>query len=378
MSFIFIEKAGLMWARVTAGLKNTEWSKEKTPEEMSGFLPNFCKGDMIINIIVIAELLALAVTLVTPRITQNIFWDLLLVSIFIQWIALTSAVALCAARDRLNQMPKPYALAVTFMMLLVITFLISEASVWLLYTTGQSPTPRPDWYGYFHVKNLSISLVVNALTLRYLLGIHELQQRTVSEERARMQALKSRIRPHFVFNSLNIIASLTRSSPSKAERAIEDMADLFRIMLSESENLVPVHKEVETAQKYIALEQLRLDSRLNVNWDSGKFPRKAIMPVLTLQPLLENAIYFGIETSPEGGVIDVRLWEEDEKIHITVSNSLPKKRKPLRGDKPKGQALDDMRRRLQTHYGDSAVLTRQENNEKFVVTVILPIRGGTP
>lgn len=378
MSFIIIEKAGLIWARVTAGLKNTEWSKEKTPEEMSGFLPNFCKGDMIINIIVIAELLALAVTLVTPRITQNIFWDLLLVSIFIQWIALSSAVALCAARDRLNQMPRPYALAVTFMMLLAITFLISEASVWLLYTTGQSPTPRPDWYGYFHVKNLSVSLVVNALTLRYLLGIHELQQRTVSEERARMQALKSRIRPHFVFNSLNIIASLTRSSPAKAEHAIEDMADLFRIMLSETENLVPVHKEVETAQKYIALEQLRLDSRLNVNWDSGKFPRKAIMPVLTLQPLLENAIYFGIETSPEGGVIDVRLWEEDEKIHITVSNSLPKKRKPLRGDKPKGQALDDMRRRLQTHYGDSAVLTRQENNEKFVVTVILPIRGGTP
>lgn len=378
MSFIIIEKAGLIWARVTAGLKNTEWSKEKTPEEMSGFLPNFCKGDMIINIIVIAELLALAVTLVTPRITHNIFWDLLLVSIFIQWIALTSAVALCAARDRLNQMPRPYALAVTFMMLLAITFLISEASVWLLYTTGQSPTPRPDWYGYFHVKNLSVSLVVNALTLRYLLGIHELQQRTVSEERARMQALKSRIRPHFVFNSLNIIASLTRSSPAKAEHAIEDMADLFRIMLSETENLVPVHKEVETAQKYIALEQLRLDSRLNVNWDSGKFPRKAIMPVLTLQPLLENAIYFGIETSPEGGVIDVRLWEEDEKIHITVSNSLPKKRKPLRGDKPKGQALDDMRRRLQTHYGDSAVLTRQESNEKFVVTVILPIRGGTP
>lgn len=378
MSFIIIEKAGLIWARVTAGLKNTEWSKEKTPEEMSGFLPNFCKGDMIINIIVIAELLALAVTLVTPRITQNIFWDLLLVSIFIQWIALSSAVALCAARDRLNQMPRPYALAVTFMMLLAITFLISEASVWLLYTTGQSPTPRPDWYGYFHVKNLSVSLVVNALTLRYLLGIHELQQRTVSEERARMQALKSRIRPHFVFNSLNIIASLTRSSPAKAEHAIEDMADLFRIMLSETENLVPVHKEVETAQKYIALEQLRLESRLNVNWDSGKFPRKAIMPVLTLQPLLENAIYFGIETSPEGGVIDVRLWEEDEKIHITVSNSLPKKRKPLRGDKPKGQALDDMRRRLQTHYGDSAVLTRQENNEKFVVTVILPIRGGTP
>lgn len=373
-----IEKASMIWARVTAGLKNPEWSKEKTPEEMTGFLPNFCKGEMLISIIVIAELLALVVTLVTRRFTLNIFWDLLLISIFVQWIALTSAMSLCAVRDRLNQMPKRYALGATFFMLLTITFLISEASVWLLYAVGQLPTPRPEWYGYFHIQNLSVSLVVNVLTLRYLLGVHELQQRTISEERTRMQALKSRIRPHFVFNSLNIIASLTRSSPIKAEHAIEDMADLFRMMLSESENLVPVHKEVEIAQKYISLEELRLDNRLTVNWDSGKFPRKAIMPVLTLQPLLENAIHFGIETVPEGGVIDVRLWEENEKIHITVTNTLPKKRKPLRGESPIGQALEDIRRRLETHYGDAATLTKLDDNEKFVVTVILPIRGGKP
>lgn len=373
-----VEKAGLVWARVTAGLKKPEWTKEKTPEEMAGFLPNFCKGDMLISIVVIAELLALVVTLVTPRITLNIFWDLLLITIFIQWIALTSAATLCAVRNRLNKMPKHYALGAAFLLLLSITFVISEASVWLLYTVGQLPSPRPEWHGNFLIQNLSISLVVNALALRYLLGMHELQQRTVSEERARMQTLKSRIRPHFVFNSLNIIASLIRSSPSRAEHAIEDMADLFRMMLSENENLVPVHKEVEIAQKYIALEQLRLDNRLTVNWDSGKFPRKAIMPVLTLQPLLENAIRYGIEPAPEGGIIDVHLWEENEAIHITVSNPLPKKRKSHRHDEPEGQALDDIRRRLKTHYGDSTSLTRQDDNEKFIVTVILPIRGGTP
>ena len=193
---------------------------------------------MLISIIVIAELLALVVTLVTRRFTLNIFWDLLLISIFIQWIALTSAGTLCAVRNRLNQMPRRYALGITYLMLLTITFVISEASVWLLYAVGQLPSPRPEWYGYFHVQNLSVSLVVNALALRYLLGIHELQQRTVSEERTRMQALKSRIRPHFVFNSLNIIASLTRSAPSRAEHAIEDMADLFRMMLSENENQI--------------------------------------------------------------------------------------------------------------------------------------------
>lgn len=373
-----VEKAGLMWARFTAGLSNPEWSKEKTPEETAGFLPNFCKGDMLVSIIIIAELLALVVTLVTRRFTLNIFWDLLLISIFIQWIALTSAGTLCALRDRLNRMPRYQALGATYLMLLTITFAVSEASVWLLYATDQMSSPRPEWYGYFHIQNLSVSLVVNALALRYLLGIHELQQRTVSEERARMQALKSRIRPHFVFNSLNIIASLTRSSPAKAEHAIEDMADLFRMMLSESENLVPVHKEIEIAQKYVALEQLRLDNRLSINWDSGKFPRKAIVPVLTLQPLLENAIRYGIEPSAEGGIINVRLWEQGEEIHITVTNPLPKKRKLRQDEELDGQALNDIRRRLQTHYGDSATLTKRENDGIFVVEVVLPIRGGTP
>jgi len=275
-------------------------------------------------------------------------------------------------------MPSHYALAAAFLLLLSITFIVSEASVWLLYAANQLPSPRPEWYGYFLIQNLSVSLVVNALALRYLLGVHELQQRTVSEERTRMQALKSRIRPHFVFNSLNIIASLTRSSPAKAEHAIEDMADLFRMMLSESENLVPIHKEVELAQKYIALEQLRLDNRLTVNWDSGKFPRKAITPVLTLQPLLENAIRYGIEPAAEGGVINVRLWEESEAIHIEVSNPLPKKRNLRHNEEPEGQALNDIRRRLETHYGDSAKLTKMDDDGKFVVEVTLPIRGGTP
>jgi len=373
-----VEKIGLIWSRVTASPRKSGWAKERTPEETAGFLPNFCKGDMLTSIIIIAELLALVITLVTRRFTLNIFWDLLLISIFVQWIALTSAGTLCALRHRLNQMPRYYALGATYLMLLAITFAISEASVWLLYAANQLESPRPEWYGYFHVQNLSVSLVVNALALRYLLGIHELQQRTVSEERARMQALKSRIRPHFVFNSLNIIASLTRSSPAKAEHAIEDMADLFRMMLSESENLVPVHKEIEIAQKYIALEKLRLDNRLDVNWDSGKFPRKAIVPVLTLQPLLENAIRYGIEPSAEGGVINVQLWEEGEKIHITVTNPLPKKRKQHLDEGLDGQALNDIRRRLQTHYGDSTTLTNRENDGIFVVEVVLPIRGGTP
>lgn len=351
--------------------------RDDAGEEAAGFLPNFCQPRIVVNVMVIAEMLALVITLVTRRLSLYLFLDLLVISLFVQWIALTSLATLCALHTRLNRLPKFSALAATYLILLLITAVVTEASIWLLWSVDQIPSRRPEWYGYLFVQNLSISIVVNALALRYLLGIHELQQRTASEERARLQVMRSRIRPHFVFNSLNIIASLTRSAPAKAEQAIEDMAHLFRMMLSDNENLVPVKNEVDVAQKYIALEQLRLDNRLNVNWDIGKFPRKAIMPILTLQPLLENAIRHGIEQIPEGGTVDVRLWEEQENIHIRITNPIPAKR-PRPDATPEGQALADIRRRLETHYGNGAILEKREQDGRFEVTVVLPLRGETP
>ncbi|MCR4300867.1 MAG: histidine kinase, partial [Sulfuricaulis sp.] len=222
--------------------------------------------------------------------------------------------------------------------------------------------------------NLTISAIINGLLLRLFLAKHELQSRTESESRAKLQALQSRIRPHFVFNSMNIIASLTRSAPEKAEAAIEDMADLFRMMLSQDEMLVPVKNEIDVAKKYLALEGLRLDNRLTVNWDTGTFPRKAVMPVLTLQPLLENAIRHGIEELPGGGAIDARLWEENDRIHIQITNPLPKTRSKQTKTNP-GQSLDNIRQRFQSHYGAQASLSSSEENGLFTVTVVLPIRG---
>ncbi len=362
---------------MTVGLRQAIYPAQTPEREAAGFLPNFCSGPMLINVVVIAQMMALVITLVARRISVNIFQDLLIISLFVQWIALSEATTLCGLRSWINRLPRTTAIAVTYGVLLLVSVIVTELAVWVLYGIGRLPTPRPEWYAYFHVQNLSISVVVNALALRYLLGVHELQQRTASEERARMQALKSRIRPHFVFNSLNIIASLTRSSPAKAEHAIEDMADLFRMMLSETENLVPVLNEVNIAHKYIDLEQLRLDARLNVEWDIGKFPRKANIPVLTLQPLLENAIRHGIEPIPEGGTIRVRLWEENDSIYIKVTNPKPE-RKPRSGATTEGQDLSELRSRLQTHYGDAAKLTRANHDGMFEVEVILPVRGGNP
>jgi two-component system sensor histidine kinase AlgZ len=349
---------------------------EAPPEQKAEFLPNFCTGEVVFNVVVVAEMLAIVINLVIPRnfLAPAAWQDLLLISVFIQWVALTGTAVLCYTRKYLNRLSNLRALGAAYLLLLLTTFVVGECVVWLLWGLGRLSSARPVWYADFHILNLTISAIINGLLLRLFLAKHELQSRTLSEARARLQALQSRIRPHFVFNSMNIIASLTRSAPEKAEAAIEDMADLFRMMLSQDEMLVPVKNEIDVAKKYLALEALRLDNRLAVNWDIGKFPRKAVMPVLTLQPLLENAIRHGIEELPAGGIIDVRLWEESDRIYIRVANPLPKTR-PKQAKSTPGQSLDNIRQRFQSHYGEQAALTSTEENGLFTVTVVLPIRG---
>lgn len=352
---------------------------QSPPGEKTEFLPNFCAGEVVFNVIVVAEMLAIVINLIIPRnfLSPTVLQDLLLISLFIQWIALAGTAVLCYTRKYLNRLPNLRALGMAYLLLLLTTFVVSECAILLLWAIGRINTPHPAWYVDFHILTLTISAMINGLLLRLFLAKHELTQRTLSEARAKLQALQSRIRPHFVFNSMNIIASLTRSEPEKAEAAIVDMADLFRMMLFQDENLVPVKNEVDVAKKYLALEALRLDNRLTVNWDIGKFPRKAIMPVLTLQPILENAIRHGIEEMAIGGVVDVRLWEENDQIHIRVTNPIPKVRARQAKSTP-GQSLDNIRQRFQSHYSGQASLISVEEDGRFTVTVVLPTRGGNP
>ncbi|MDH5633439.1 MAG: histidine kinase [Gammaproteobacteria bacterium] len=349
---------------------------QKLLDSDSHFLPNFCESRMVINVVVVAEMLALVISLVMP--VPSIFFDnyfeaLLQISLFIQWIALACTGGLCAARRYLVRLPDRFALVTAYLLLLLITVIVNELTVWILYGAGKISTPRPEWYAHMHFQNLSVSAIINLLMLGYLLTKQELLKRTASEAAARIEALQSRIRPHFVFNAMNIIASLIRSDAEKAEHAVEDMSELFRMMLNNEESMVPVRREVEVAEKYLALEKLRLDNRLDVIWDIGKFPRKAIMPILTLQPLLENAITHGIERLPSGGTVSVTLWEEDDTIRIRIANPLPKARKKST-DGNMDETLDNIRQRFESHYGDQARLKTEQSEGRYIVSVVLPVR----
>ena len=326
------------------------------------------------NIVILAEFLAIIFAILTPPLTLNIFQDLFLISLFVQWIALMSVCALCLARPYLNHLPENRALLFTYAMLLCITWLVGELSLWLLATFGYLFTARPEWHLQFHAQNLIVSAIINAMVLRYFVARDQLRRTTLATERARVQILRHRMRPHFLFNSMNIIASLTQHAPAKAEAAIEDMADLFRLMLDDNKDLMPVQSEVKIARKYLKLEKLRLEQRLSTNWTVRGVTRQAKMPVLMLQLLLENAIRHGIELMSDGGEIEIGITVENENLLVSVCNPVPQTQWG-EGD-GRDEALDNIRLRLKDLYGDSAHMDIQQDSRKYLVEIRHPAFGG--
>ena len=145
---------------------------------------------------------------------------------------------------------------------------------------------------------------------------------------ARLQALQARIRPHFLFNSINAVLSLVRSDPQRAEAALEDMADLFRVLMRDNRELTPLEDEVALCRQYLDLEKLRLGDRLIVDWNVKSMPADALVPPLVLQPLLENAVYHGIEPSSEPGTVSINLFLSRGEVHAILQQSRARQRSP--------------------------------------------------
>jgi two-component system, LytTR family, sensor histidine kinase AlgZ len=189
---------------------------------------------------------------------------------------------------------------------------------------------------------------------------------------ARLQALQARIRPHFLFNSINAVLSLVRSDPKRAEVALQDMADLFRVLMRDNRDLVPLADEVELCRQYLELEQLRLGRRLMVDWNMKSMPGDALVPPLLLQPLLENAVYHGIEPSSTPGTVSINLFLSRGEVHAILKN-------PYRangGSHHAGNkmALANVRERLALHFDAEASLDSRVIKDAYEVHIRLPYR----
>lgn len=344
---------------------NTAVNRVEESRLDSLFLPSFCDIRLVFAVVLIAQLLSFVIIL-TSR--QAGAWSQLgLVSLFIQWVALSGAAGLCMARPVLARLTNTAAALSSYLLLLLVTALVSEVAVQVTNMDELSGMDHIE----FLLRNLAVSAIISALLLRYLYVQHQWKQQIQAEAQARVQALQARIRPHFLFNSMNSIAALINIDQQKAEQAVEDLSDLFRVTLREAAERVTLAEEIDVSCRYLRLEALRLDARLEVKWHINTLPMQRKVPSLILQPLLENAVYHGIEPLPAGGTVHITGSVEGPRIRITVRNP-----KPYTGSARHRQgnqiALNNIRLRLQLAFGNQAGVALRELDDEFETSMYFP------
>ncbi|HZN87001.1 MAG TPA: histidine kinase [Burkholderiales bacterium] len=186
---------------------------------------------------------------------------------------------------------------------------------------------------------------------------------------ARLAELQSRIRPHFLFNTLNTALSLVTVDPARAEIVLEDLAELFRVALTDSGESVSLGEEVELAQRYLAIEQMRFGDRLRVQWELDADAGRARVPPLLLQPLVENAVRHGVEPAPDGGVVRVRTRVRMGRVLVSITNTVPDT--PSRPGN--GIALENVRERLRLMHDVAAQLDTRLERDVFRVQLVVPL-----
>lgn len=344
--------------------------KVNRPSVTQFLLPNFCSGQTLLPVVLIAELLAfiLATTQHSPG--DELWAELGLVSLFLQWVALASAATLCATRRWLSRCSMPVGIAISYTLLLAVTAIVSECTYELVQVSGIAPDIAAHSRLAFLGRNLIVSAIIDALFLRYFYINNQWRRNLERDVRSRIEALQARIRPHFLFNSLNTIAALIRSQPKLAEHVIEDLADLFRASLGATGTVVSLANEVDLTRQYERIEMLRLGDRLTVHWHIEQLPDDAHVPQLMLQPVLENAIYHGIEPSPDGGVVTITGTHTERQLEIEIENPVG----PARTGRRRGNhmALNNVRERLTLMYGSAASVTAYPCDERFRLVLRFP------
>jgi two-component system sensor histidine kinase AlgZ len=319
-------------------------------------------------LIVLAELVALIVVLAPDASDQSLLARLGPACLFTFWVALLCAAGLCLLKSPLRRAGPARGGIAALLLVLAISWSCAAAALVLAPVLDfESLAPIG-----FQWRVASLSLLVAAAALRYGYIHEQWKQQVHAKARAELEALQARIRPHFLFNTLNAIASLIRSAPERAEEAVLDLSDLLRAALKAGSSLIPLVEELELTQRYLAIEKLRLGSRLQIELRLDGLPGNLKLPPLCLQPLVENAVVHGIQLLPAGGCVEI-WWEmppDQASIRVCIRNPCPVESTA----KPTGHgiAIDNVRARLKSALGPTANLHIQRSAGQFVACIELP------
>ena len=320
-------------------------------------LPDFRNLGILLRILVIVNVLAIGTAIARAPTLRGAWREFVEMSGTVQPVVIVTILALAGLNGWLQRLRYPLG---------PIAVAATAAGITVLLTGLIARAYAQDAAGSFE-RSIVLALLATGLLLVYF----ELRGRALSPAiaEARLQALQARIRPHFLYNSINAVLSLIRQDPRRAETALEDLADLFRVVMGDTKELSPISREVELCRQYLELEQLRLGDRLKVEWRIDKMPPDALVPPLLLQPLLENAVYHGIEPRVEPGEISIDIYSSRSQVHAVLRNPYTPDGALRAGNK---MALANIRERLQLHFDAEATLDTRVREDTYQVHIVLP------
>jgi two-component system sensor histidine kinase AlgZ len=335
------------------------------------FLPDLCNVRAVLVLILLSEAFVTALILIESGLAGFQWERFATVSYFVQWVALLSVALLCQSRTFMARLALPWAVCWAMSLLMLVCFFISLAVETILPFLGMGYQINWSWI----VGNILISAIFGGMGLRYFYVQSQWRLKSQAELNSRLQALQARIRPHFFFNSLNTVASLIAIDADKAETMLVDLSSLFRVVLKDQDAQVDIAAEIELGRRYLNIEQHRLGDRLKLEWQLPDQLPSIQVPQLLLQPLLENAIYHGIQPLIDGGKVVIKLSVGEEKNDkerrwfLSIENNKPELAVAKSGHQI---SLSNITMRLEAVFADAAALSFVETANQYRVMIELP------
>lgn len=334
-------------------------------------LPDFCNFGVMLRLVLIVNLLALAAALVRTNVGADLGTDIaewmrhyLRISIVAQPAIILSLVATCVA--------KPIFIKLTYWQGVSAVFAL-EAAIGALFwflSLAITPLTAGDANANNSVAHFALYFFIATVVVLFYFDLRARSLAPALTE-ARLQALQARIRPHFLFNSINAVLSLVRDEPKRAERMLEDMAELFRVLMADNRQLKPLKDEITLCRQYLEIEQIRLGDRLKVEWHVADMPAETLVPPLILQPLVENAVYHGIEPQQGDSTLNITIKTSGKQVQIILTNPYHAESTHVSGNR---MAIKNIKERLQLHFDAEAGLQAEIKGAHYIVTINIPIR----
>ena len=337
-------------------------SKKRIQNSDGAFqFPDLMDNRAFILTLMAAQLLV--ILLVLFRQGLNVDWHLFIrVTLYVQWQVICCVLLLTQLCPLMKGMSKNQGAILSFSIVVVINSIMALSVQWAVSWLNHASFDWP-----FVINNMLMSFIVVGMALRYLFVQQSLIQREKAVLEASLLALQARIRPHFLFNTMNSIVSLISFAPDKAERMVVDLSCLLRASLKEESVETDIAQEWQLCERYLAIEKLRLDGRLRWSSDFSNVDTRLPIPSLSLQPIIENAIYHGIQPSPEKGFIDLRVYDNKGVIEIVVTNSQSKTHQSARANRGNEIAIANIRDRIKKLYGEASELSLIDLGDTFEV-----------